>query len=190
MFILRLISSRMLLVFVTVTPRYLNFPTFSNDKFPVAIFWFCITFWWRDAIILPAVLYGYETWSLTLGQEQRLRVFEDKVLSKIFGTKREGITGEWRKLHTFYSLPNIIWNIKSRRVRWAGHVTRMVLSRNKYRIFVGKSEWKRHLGRPRRRWEDNIKMDLRAMGCVAGDWIELAQDRDQWRAYVWNLRVP
>ncbi|KAJ4445526.1 hypothetical protein ANN_12206 [Periplaneta americana] len=130
-------------------------------------------------------------------EEQRLRVFENKVLREIFGAKRDEVTGEWRKLHNaelhaLYSSPDIIRNIKSRRLRWAGHVARMGESRNAYRVLVGRPEGKRPLGRPRRRWEDNIKMDLREVGYDDRDWINLAQDRDQWRAYVraaMNLRV-
>ena len=149
-------------------------------------------------VILPVVLYGCETWTLTLREEQRLRVFENKVLRKIFGAKRDEVTGEWRKLHNtelhaLYSSPNIIRDIKSRRLRWAGHVARMGETRNAYRVLVGRPEGKRPLGRPRRRWEDNIKMDLREVGYDGGDWINLAQDRDLWRAYVraaMNLRVP
>ena len=147
-------------------------------------------------IILPVVLYGCETWSLTLREEHRLRVFENKILRKIFGAKKDEITEEWRKLHNaelhaLYSSPNKIRSIKSRRLRWAGHVARMEQSRNAYR--VGKPEGKRRLGRPRHRWEDNIKMDLREVGCDPGEWIDLAEDRDPWRAYVMavmNLRVP
>ena len=149
-------------------------------------------------VILPVVLYGCETWTLTLREEHRLRVFENKVLRKIFGAKRDEVTGEWRKLHNtelhaLYSSPDIIRNIKSRRLRWAGHVARMGESRNAYRVLVGRPEGKRPLGRPRRRWEDNIKMDLREVGYDDRDWINLAQDRDRWRAYVraaMNLRVP
>ncbi|KAJ4446783.1 hypothetical protein ANN_13481 [Periplaneta americana] len=116
------------------------------------------------------------------------RVFENKVLRKIFGAKRDEVTGEWRKLHNtelhaLYSSPDIIRNIKSRRLRWAGHVARMGESRNAYRVLVGRPEGKRPLGRPRRRWEDNIKMDLREVGYDDRDWINLAQDRDRWRAY-------
>ncbi|KAJ4444093.1 hypothetical protein ANN_05882 [Periplaneta americana] len=149
-------------------------------------------------VILPVVLYDCETWTLTLREEQRLRVFENKVLRKIFGAKRDEVTGEWRKLHNaelhaLYSSPDIIRNIKSRRLRWAGHVARMGESRNANRVLVGRPEGKIPLGRPRRRWEDNIKMDLREVGYDGRDWINLAQDRDQWRAYVrtaMNLRVP
>ncbi|KAJ4439272.1 hypothetical protein ANN_07392 [Periplaneta americana] len=106
---------------------------------------------------------------------------------KIFGAKRDEVTGEWRKLHNtelhaLYSSPDIIRNIKSRRLRWAGHVARMGESRNAYGVLVGRPEGKRPLGRPRRRWEDNIKMDLREVGYDDRDWINLAQDRDQWRA--------
>ena len=131
-------------------------------------------------------------------EEHRLRVFEDKVLRKIFGAKRDEITEELRKLHNaelhaLYSSPNIIRNLKSRRLRWAGYVARMEQFRNAYRVLLGKPEGKRPLGRPRRRWEDNNKMDLRELGCDPRDWIALAEDRDQRRAYVravMNLRVP
>ncbi|KAJ4426618.1 hypothetical protein ANN_26416, partial [Periplaneta americana] len=145
-------------------------------------------------VILLVVLYGCETWTLTLREEHSLRVFENNVLRKIFGAKRDEVTGEWRKLHNtelhaLYSSLDIIRNIKSRRLRWAGHVVHMGESRNAYRVLVGKPEGKRPLGRPRRRWED-IKMDLREVG-YDREWINLAQDRDQWRAYVraaMNLR--
>ncbi|KAJ4440062.1 hypothetical protein ANN_08193 [Periplaneta americana] len=146
-------------------------------------------------VILPVLLYGCETWTLTLREEHRLRVFENKVLRKIFGAKRDEVTGEWRKLqntelHALYCSPDIIRNIKSRRLRWAGHVARMGESRNAYRVLVGRPEGKRPLERPRRRWED-IKMYLREVGYDDRDWINLAQDRDRWRAYVraaMNLR--
>ncbi|KAJ4448596.1 hypothetical protein ANN_10615, partial [Periplaneta americana] len=148
-------------------------------------------------VILPVLLHSCETWTLTLREEHRLRVFENNVLRKIFGAKRDEVTGEWRKLHNtelyaLYSSPDIIRNIKSRRLRWAGHVARMGESKNAYRLLVGRPEGKRPLGRPRRRWEYNIKMDLREVGYDDRDWINLAQDRDQWRAYVraaMNLRV-
>ena len=116
-------------------------------------------------------------------EEHRLRVFENKVLRKIFGAKKDEITGEWRILHK-YSSPNIIRSLKSRRLRWAGHLARIEQSRNAYRVLLGNPEIKRPLERPRRRWEDNIKMDLREVGCDSGEWIDLAEDRDQWRAYV------
>ncbi|KAJ4451273.1 hypothetical protein ANN_02734 [Periplaneta americana] len=129
---------------------------------------------------------GAVRWTLTLGEEMRLKVFENKVLRKIFGTKRDEVTGEWKKLHNaelhvLYSSPNAIMNIKSRRLRWTGHVARMGKSRN---VLVGKLERKILLGKPRRRWKDNIKMDLRDVGCDGRDWINLAEDRDQWRAHV------
>jgi len=149
-------------------------------------------------IILPVVLYGCETWSLTLREERRLKVFENRVLRRIFGPKRDEVTGEWRKLHNeernnLYSSPNILRVIKSRRMRWAGLVARMGEERVVYRVLVGKPEGRRPLGRPRRRWEDIIRMDLRKVGCGCVDWMELAQDRDRWRALVsavMNLRVP
>src|SRR5215510_3208506 len=149
-------------------------------------------------IILPVVLYGCETWSLTLREEHRLRVFENRVLRRVFGPNRDEVTGEWRKLHNeeledLYSSPSIVQVVKSKRMRWAGHVARMGEERGVQRVLVGKPEGKRPLGRPRRRWEDNIKMDLREMGGGCGDWMELAQDRGKWRALVstvMNLRVP
>ncbi|KAJ4448285.1 hypothetical protein ANN_10299 [Periplaneta americana] len=116
-------------------------------------------------------------------EEHRLRVSENKVLRKIFGAKRDEVTGERRmlhntELHALYSSPDIIRNIKSRRLRWTGHVARMGESRNTYyRVLVGRLEGKRPLGRPRRRWEDNIKMDLREVGYDDRDWINLAQFR-------------
>ena len=111
------------------------------------------------------VLYGCENWSLTLREERRLRVFENRVLGKVFGPKKDEVTGEWRKLHNeelndLYSLPNIVRVVKSRRMRWAGHVAHMGEDTGMHRVLVGKPEGKRPLGRPRRRWEDNIKKDL------------------------------
>jgi hypothetical protein len=96
------------------------------------------------------------------------------------------------ELHILYSSPNIIRQIKSRRMRWAGHVARMGEDRNVYTVLMRKTEGKRPLGRPRRRWEDGIRMDLREIGWRSVDWIQLAQDRDRWRALVntvMNLRV-
>jgi hypothetical protein len=96
-------------------------------------------------IILPVVLYRCETWSLTLRKERRLRVCEKRVLRRVFGPKRDEVTGEWRKLlneelSDLYSLPNIVWVVKSRRMRWAGHVARMGEDRGVYRVLVGKPE--------------------------------------------------
>jgi hypothetical protein len=128
----------------------------------------------NKTIILPVVLYGYETWSLTLREEHRLRVFENRVLRRIFGPRRDEVMGDWRKLHNeehhnFCSSPNIIRMTKSRRMRWAGHVARMGETRNAYGILVGKPERKRPLGRQRSRWVHNIKMDLGERGCNGVD---------------------
>jgi hypothetical protein len=114
-------------------------------------------------------------------------------LRRVFGPKRDEVTGEWRKLHNeelndLYSLPNIVRVVKSKRVKWVGHVARMGEDRGVYRVLVGKPEEKRPLGKPRRRWEDNIKMDLQKVGWVREDWMELAQDRDRWRALVSTVR--
>jgi hypothetical protein len=103
------------------------------------------------------------------------------------------VTGEWRKLlneelNDLYSLPNIVRVVNSRRMRWAGHVARMGEDRVAQRLLVGKPEGKRPLGRPRRRWENNIKMDLQEIAGGRGDWMELAQDRDRWRALVGTVR--
>jgi hypothetical protein len=149
-------------------------------------------------ITLPVVLYWCETWSLTLREEHRLRVVKEMVLRRTFEPKRDEVTGGWRKLrneelHNFFSSPNIIRMIKSRRMRWAGHVARMGETRNTYRILVEKPEWKTPLRRPRRRWADNIKIYFREIGWVGMDSFDLAQDRDQWRALVntvMNLQVP
>ena len=120
---------------------------------------------------------------LGLESASLLRVFENMVLRRIFGPRRDEVTGEWRRLHNeelndLYSSPNIVRVIKSRRMRWTGHVARMSEERGVYRVLVGKPEGRRPLGRPRRRWVDNIRMDLQEVGCVYMDWIGLAQDRD------------
>ena len=127
-----------------------------------------------------------------------MRVFETMVLRRIFGPRRDEVTGEWWRLHNeelndLYTSPNIVRVIKSRRMRWAGHVARMDEERGVYRVLVGKPEGKRPLGRPRHTWVDNITMDLQEVGCGYTDWIWLAQDRDSWRtlvSVVMNLRVP
>jgi len=124
-------------------------------------------------------------------------VFENRVLRRIFGPRRDEVTGEWRRWHNeelndLYSSPNIVRMIKSRRMRWAGHVAHMGEDRGVYRVLVGKPEGRRPLGRPRRRWGDNIRTDLQEVRCGYMDWIGLAQDRDRWRTLVsavMNLRV-
>jgi hypothetical protein len=131
-------------------------------------------------------------------KEHRLRVFENRVLRRIFGPKRDEMTGEWRKLHNqefhdLYSSLSIIRIIKSRRMRRAGNVARMREKRTAYMLLVGKPEGRRPLGRPRHRWVDNIRMDLGEVGWGDVDWIGLAQDRNRWRTLVnsvLNLRVP
>jgi hypothetical protein len=132
---------------------------------------------------------GVKPFFLTLREEHRLRVLEKRVLRGIFEPKRDEVIGGWRKLHNkdlhylCYS-PNIIKMIKSKRMKWAGHAARMGEKRNAYRILVGKSGGNRPLGRPRHRWEDNIKMGLREIGWGVMERIDLAQDRDQWRVLV------
>jgi len=124
-------------------------------------------------------------------------VFENRVLKRVFGPKKDEVTGEWRKLHNeelrdLYSLPNIVRVVKSRRMRWVGHVALMGEGRGVHRVLVEKPEGKRTLGRPGSRWEDNIKKDLREVG-GDGDWMELSRGRDRWRALVnkvKNFRVP
>ena len=114
------------------------------------------------------------------------------------GARRDEVTGEWRRLHNeelnyLYSSPSIVRVIKWRRMRWAGHVARMGEERGPYRVLMGEPEEKRPLGRPRRRWVDNIRTDLQGVGYAYMDWIGLAQDRDRWRTLlsaVMNLRVP
>jgi hypothetical protein len=120
-------------------------------------------------IILPVVLYGCETWSLILREQHRLVVFQNRMLRRIFGPKRNEVTGEWRPLHNeelydLYSSQSIIKIMKSRRMRWTGHVARMGEKRNACRSLVGTAEGRRPLGRPRRRWLDNIRTDLAEVG--------------------------
>jgi hypothetical protein len=143
-------------------------------------------------IILSVVLYGCEILPLTLREEHRLEGL------RIFEPKRDEVVRGWRKLHNeelhnLDSLPSTTRMIKSRRMRGAGHVACMWRKRNAYRILVGNPKGKRPLGRPRRRSEDNVQMDLREIGWGDLDWIDLDQDRDQWRALVYmvmNLLVP
>ena len=122
----------------------------------------------------------------------------NRVLRGVFGAKRDEVTGEWRQLHNeelsdLYSLPNIVRVVKSRRMGWAGYVARTGEGRVVHRVLVGKSEGKRPLWKPRRRWEDNIMIDLQVVGGGFKDWMDLALDRDRWRALVstvMHLRVP
>jgi hypothetical protein len=131
------------------------------------------------------------------GEGTQTEDFENRVLRRIFGPKREE-DGSWRKLHSdelhsLYSSPNTVRVDKSMRMRWARHVARMGKGRGVYRVFVGRPEGKRPLARPKRRWEDNIKIDITEIGIDGANWIQLAQDRVQWRAFVntvMNLRVP
>jgi len=124
-------------------------------------------------------------------------VFENMVLRRIFGPRRDEVTGEWRRLHNeelndLYSSPNIVQVIKLRIMRWAEHVAHMGEERGVYRVLVGKPEGKRPLGRPRHRWVNNIRTDLQEVGCGYMDWIGLAQDRHSWWtlvSVVMNLRV-
>ena len=121
-------------------------------------------------VILPVVLYGCETWSLTLREERKLRVFVNMVLRRIFEPRRQEVTGDWRRLHNgklndLYSSPNNLPVIKLRRMRWSEHVAQMGEERGMYRILVGKPEGRRPLGRPRRRWMDNIRKYLQEVGC-------------------------
>jgi hypothetical protein len=133
-----------------------------------------------------------------LREERKPRVFENMVLRRIFGPRRDELTGDWRRLHNkelnyLYSSPIIVRLIKPRRMRWAAHVARMGEERGVYRFLLGKPQGKRPLGRPRRRWVDNIRTDLQEVGCGYMDWIGLAQDRDGWQrlvSAVMNLRVP
>jgi len=120
------------------------------------------------------------------------------VLRRIFGPEGEEVTGEWSKLHSeelnyLYSSPIIVRVIKLRRMRWSGHVALMGERRGVYRVLVGKPEGKRPMGRPRRRWQDNIKIVLQEVVWRGMDWIDMGQDRDRWRALViavMNLWVP
>jgi hypothetical protein len=148
-------------------------------------------------IILSVVLYGCETWSLTLREEHRLWVFKNRVLRRIFGPKRDEVTEGWRKLHNeelrdLYSSPSITRIIKSRRMGWTGNVARLGEKRDAYRLLVGKPEGKRPLGSPRRRWVKSIRMDLREVGLGEVDWIGLARNKNRRRDLVnsvLNLRV-
>jgi hypothetical protein len=149
-------------------------------------------------VMLLVVLYGCEALSVTLREEHSLRVFENRVLRRIFGSKRDEVTEEWRRLYKeelydLYSSRNIIRAIKSRRMRRPVLVACMGNRRGAYRVLVGRREGKRPLARPGRRWEGNIKIDVQEIGWGGMDRLDLAQDRDRWWAVVnvvLNLRVP
>jgi hypothetical protein len=148
-------------------------------------------------IILPVVLYGCETWSLTLREEHQLRCFENRVLRRIFGPKKDEVTRRWRKLHNeevpnLNSLPSIIRMMKSKRMRWARHEAAIEVMRNSYRLLMEKPEGKGLLGRSRYMWVDSIKLDFEEIVRGGMNWIGLAQGRDKWRALVnavMSLRV-
>jgi hypothetical protein len=149
-------------------------------------------------ITLPVVLYGFETWSLMLREECSLRMFENRVLRRMYGPKKDEVTRECRQLHNeelndLYSLPNIVWVMKLRRMRWAGHVAHMGERGGVCRVLVEKPEDTEKLGKHRCRWEDNIKMDLQEVGWRGMDWVDLAQERDRCWALVnviVNIQVP
>jgi hypothetical protein len=148
-------------------------------------------------IILPVVLYGCESWSLTLRKECRPRVFENRVLRRIFGPKRDEVTGEWRRLdnkelYAVYSSPDIIRMIKLRRLRWAGHVAHVRERRGAYIILVGDMREGDHLEDPGLEGRIMLKWIFESLD-GGKDWIDLAQDRDRWRPFVnavMNLQVP
>ena len=176
--------------------KFLTKPSLKLEIYPSNAAKNQIVAQWKHIVLVLALC--SLTVSLTLREERRLRVFENRVLRRTFGPKRDEVTGEWRKLRNgelndLYRSPNIVRGIKSRRMWWAGHVERMRERRGVYRVLVRKPEGKKPLGRPRRRWENNISMDLQNVGCGSMDWFELAQDRDRWRDLVnalMNLRVP
>ena len=150
---------------ITVVPRSFVVGSSLSKNLKIKIY---------RTIILPVVLYGCETWSLTLKEERKLRVFENMVLRRIFGPRRGEVIEKWRRLHNeelndLYSSPNIVWVIKSRRMRWAGHVARMGEERGVYRVLVGKLEGKSNWG------------DLGVDG-----WIILGLISRRWDVGVWT----
>jgi hypothetical protein len=149
-------------------------------------------------IILPVVLFRCETWSLILREEHRLGMFENRVVRRILGPTRDKVTEEWGELnnealHNLYSSPNIIQVIKSRRMRWGGACNMYGGWERCIQDFLGRPEGRRRLGRPRHRWEDNIKIDLQEVGWKGTDWIDMAEGRDRRQALVnavMTLHVP
>jgi hypothetical protein len=149
-------------------------------------------------IILLVVLYECETWSLTLREKRSLRMFENRVLRRVFGPTRDEATGEWRKLYNeelndLYPLPNIMRVVNSRKNEIGGVCGAYGRGERCAQGVGGEARGKEQLGRPRRKWEDNIKMDLKEVGGGWRDWMELGQDRNRWRTLVStvkNLRVP
>ena len=148
--------------------------------------------------ILSVVLYGCETWPLTMREERRLKVTENRVMRRIFGPKRDEVTGKWIKLHNeelndLYYSPNVVRVIKSRKMRWPGQIADMGESRGVYRVLMGRPEGQRPLGRPWCRWEANNKMNIQEVECAGLDWIDLAHDRYRWLALVsvvMNFQIP
>ena len=146
--------------------------------------------------MLPVVLYGCETWSLTLKKESRLRVFKNMILRQIFWLKTDE-NEEWRMLHNdelniLYHSPNKVRVIKSRRLRWTANIYRMEEGRSSFKIWTGKPTKRRPLWRPRRRWEDSIRMDHKEIGANTRNLDYSALGRDYWIALVnaaLNLRV-
>jgi len=137
---------------------------------------------------LPVVLYGCEAWSLALSEEHRPRVFENRILRRIFRPMRNE-NGEWRRFHSeeIYSLyrsPNLVRVINSKRLRWAGQVARIEEGRSALKILTGTPAGKRPVERPRGRWEDNIRIDLKETCINTRNWVDSAHDRDYWRAFV------
>ena len=141
------------------------------------------------AIIRPIVLYGSETWQLTKELERRLEVFERTILRRIFGPVRDEVTGEWRWRHNqelmdLARIPVITSIQRSYRLRWAGHVARMGDERTPKRVMMGQLQGRRPLGRPKKRWSDNLREDLQQLGVDHRRWMEQAAERRTWRRLV------
>ena len=140
-------------------------------------------------------IYGYTLFEVTLREESRLSVFENRILRRILELKRDE-NGEWRRfhskeLHSLYRSPNIVRVITSIRLRWAGYVARREEGRSAFKILTGKPTGKRPLGRPRRRWEDNIRMELEEIDVNAGNWVDSAQEKNYWRVlFEYGIETP